>query len=362
VGEILKKTKRKPATKIANQRRKIRRFPIRKTCCFVNAEGYSCHKGKSNVQARNRVPDSERNKFPEDARCCDACCNHFKCSNVPCCFVNAEGYSCHEGNSNVQARNRVPESERSKFPEDARCCDACSWHFNCSNTTCCFADAEGYSCHNGNSNVRATRCVPESERSKFPEDARCCDACYRHFNNSNVTCCFADAEGYSCHKGKSNVQVRNRVPESERSKFPEDARCCDACYRHFKYSNVPCCFVNAEGYSCHEGDPNVRARRPVPESERHNFPEDARCCSACCIALIEKKNLALENLCHKCAAGVYGQKRKRGGRHVTRDPIFNEELWTCEACNHKARCQRWYRNTCAEQGKPRPKFYRNRQY
>jgi len=129
VGEILKKTKRKPATKIANQRRKIRRFPNRKTCCFAGAQGYSCrHKGDSNAQATRCVPESERNNFPEDAMCCEACYRHFKYSNVPCCFAGAQGYSCHKGDSNAQARNRVPESERNKFPEDARCCATCYNH------------------------------------------------------------------------------------------------------------------------------------------------------------------------------------------------------------------------------------------
>ena len=237
VGEILKKTKRKPATKIANQRRKIRRFPNRKTCCFAGAQGYSCrHKGDSNVRATRCVPESERKNFPEDAMCCDACCNHFKYSNVPCCFADAEGYSCrHKGDSNFQVRSRVPESERKNFPEDARCCNACCNHFKCSNVTCCFADAEGYSCrHKGDSNAQATRCVPESERNNFPEDAMCCEACYRHFKYSNVPCCFAGAQGYSCHKGDSNAQARNRVPESERNKFPEDARCCATCYNHLQ--------------------------------------------------------------------------------------------------------------------------------
>ena len=115
--------KRKPATKIANQRRKIRRFPV--TCCFVNAEGYSCHKGKSNVRATRCVPESERNKFPEDAKCCDACYKRFKYSNVTCCFVNADGYSCHKGKADVQARFRVPESEKNKFSENDRCCKSC---------------------------------------------------------------------------------------------------------------------------------------------------------------------------------------------------------------------------------------------
>ena len=300
VGEILKKTKRKPATKIANQRRKIRRFPIRKTCCFVNAEGYSCHKGKSNVQATRCVPESERNKFPEDARCCRTCCNHFKCSNVTCCFVNAEGYSCHKGKSNVRATRCVPESERNKFPEDARCCVTCCNHFKYSNVTCCFAGAKGYSCHKGDSNVQATRCVPESERNKFPEDARCCNACCNHFKCLNVTCCFVNAKGYSCHKGKSNAPARIRVPESERSKFPEDARCCDVCYNHFKYSNVKCCFVNAEGYSCHKGKSNVRATRCVPESERNKFPEDARCCRTCYNRLQDAYFFHLGRVCSDC--------------------------------------------------------------
>ena len=73
-----KQRKRKPATKIANQRRKIRRSPVRTTCCFVNADGYSCHKGKADVQARFRVPESEKNKFSENDRCCKSCYNRLQ--------------------------------------------------------------------------------------------------------------------------------------------------------------------------------------------------------------------------------------------------------------------------------------------
>ena len=303
VGEILKKTKRKPATKIANQRRKIRRFPNRKTCCFAGAQGYSCrHKGDSNVRATRCVPESERKNFPEDARCCDACYRHFKCLNVTCCFVDAKGYSCHKGKSNAQARKRVPESERKNFPEDAMCCDACCNHFKYSNVPCCFADAEGYSCrHKGDSNFQVRSRVPESERKNFPEDARCCNACCNHFKCSNVTCCFADAEGYSCrHKGDSNAQATRCVPESERNNFPEDAMCCEACYRHFKYSNVPCCFAGAQGYSCHKGDSNAQARNRVPESERNKFPEDARCCATCYNHLQDAYFFHLGRVCSDC--------------------------------------------------------------
>ena len=299
VGEILKKTKRKPATKIANQRRK--RSPIRKTCCFAGAQGYSCrHKGDSNVRATRCVPESERNNFSEDAMCCNACYVHFKYSNVTCCFAGAQGYSCHKGDPNVRARNRVPESERKKFPEDAMCCDACYNHFKYLNVECCFAGAQGYSCHKGDSNGQARNRVPESERNKFPEDARCCDACCNHFKCSNVPCCFAGAQGYSCHKGDSNAQARKRVPESERNKFPEDAMCCDTCYNHFKCSNVTCCFAGAQGYSCHKGNPNVRARRSVPESERSKFPEDARCCLTCYNNVQDAHFFHLGRVCSDC--------------------------------------------------------------
>ena len=179
--DVLKK--RKPATKIANQRRKIRRFPV--TCCFVNAEGYSCHKGKSNVQATRCVPESERNKFPEDAMCCDACYKRFKYSNVKCCFVNADGYSCHKGKADVRARLRVPESEKNKFSENAKCCDTCYRHFKCSNVTCCFVNADGYSCHKGKADVRATYRVPESEKNKFSENDRCCKSCYNRLQDAH---------------------------------------------------------------------------------------------------------------------------------------------------------------------------------
>ncbi|CAL6379929.1 unnamed protein product [Bathycoccus prasinos] len=229
-----KQRKRKPATKIANQRRKIRRSPVRTTCCFVNADGYSCHKGKADVQATHRVPESEKNKFSENAKCCNTCYRHFKYSNVTCCFVNADGYSCHKGKADVQATYRVPESEKNKFSENAKCCDACYRHFKCSNVTCCFVNADGYSCHKGKADVQATYRVPESEKNKFSENDRCCDACYQHFKCSNVTCCFVNADGYSCHKGKADVQARFRVPESEKNKFSENDRCCKSCYNRLQ--------------------------------------------------------------------------------------------------------------------------------
>ena len=180
-----KQRKRKPATKIANQRRKIRRSPVRTTCCFVNADGYSCHKGKADVQATHRVPESEKNKFSENAKCCNTCYRHFKYSNVTCCFVNADGYSCHKGKADVQATYRVPESEKNKFSENDRCCDACYQHFKCSNVTCCFVNADGYSCHKGKADVQARFRVPESEKNKFSENDRCCKSCYNRLQDAH---------------------------------------------------------------------------------------------------------------------------------------------------------------------------------
>ncbi|CCO15871.1 unknown protein [Bathycoccus prasinos] len=228
--DVLKK--RKPATKIANQRRKIRRSPVRTTCCFVNADGYSCHKGKADVQARLRVPESEKNKFSENAKCCDTCYRHF--NGRTCCFVNADGYSCHKGKADVRATYRVPESEKNKFSENDRCCKSCYRHFKYSNVTCCFVNADGYSCHKGKADVRATYRVPESEKNKFSENAKCCNTCYRHFKYSNVTCCFVNADGYSCHKGKADVRATYRVPESEKNKFSENDRCCKSCYNRLQ--------------------------------------------------------------------------------------------------------------------------------
>jgi len=55
---------------------------------------------------------------------------------------------------------------------------------------------------------------------------------------SKVTCCFAGLPTYSCHKGGLDVQARFRVPEAERQNFSENARCCDTCYRHFRDSQA----------------------------------------------------------------------------------------------------------------------------
>ena len=82
------------------------------------------------------------------------------------------------------------------------------------------------------------------------------------------------------------------------------------------------------------------------------------CCAGCYDKAIEKKNLELENLCHRCAAGVDGQKRKRGGRHVALDPIFSGEFWTCEECKRKTWNRKWYIAKLEKQGKPKPRSYK----
>jgi hypothetical protein len=86
------------------------------------------------------------------------------------------------------------------------------------------------------------------------------------------------------------------------------------------------------------------------------------CCRGCCDKAIEKKNLELENLCHRCAAGVDGQKRKRGGRHVALDPIFSGEFWTCEECKRKVRKRKWYIAKLEKQGKPKPRLNKKRKF
>jgi len=333
--DVLKK--RKPATKIANQRRKIRRSPVRTTCCFVNADGYSCHKGKADVPARLRVPESEKNKFSENDRCCDACYKRFKFSNVKCCFVNADGYSCHKGDPNVRATCCVPESEKNKFSENDRCCETCYRHFKCSNVTCCFVNADGYSCHKGKADVRARLRVPESEKNKFSENAKCCDTCYRHFKFSNVTCCFVNADGYSCHKGDPNVRATCYVPESERNKFPEDAKCCDACYKRFKYSNVTCCFVNADGYSCHKGKADVQARFRVPESEKNKFSENDRCCKSCYNRLQDAHFFRLKRVCVNCRLLGYDPANTPGAWKLWQ--VGNDRFLLCSTCYDNSQAQ-----------------------
>ena len=75
--------KRKPATKIAKQRRKNNRSPIRKskvTCCFAGLAGYSCHTGGLDIQARYHVPEAEKkkNNFSKNASCFATCYRYFR--------------------------------------------------------------------------------------------------------------------------------------------------------------------------------------------------------------------------------------------------------------------------------------------
>jgi hypothetical protein len=92
----------------------------------------------------------------------------------------------------------------------------------------------------------------------------------------------------------------------------------------------------------------------IDDDDRSGQP----CCRGCYDKAIEKKNLELENLCHRCAAGVDGQKRKRGGRHVQLDPIFSGEFWTCEECKRKVRGRQLYIAKLEKQGKPKPRIYK----
>ena len=185
-GKILKKSKRKPATKIAKQRRKNNRSPVRKskvTCCFAGLANYSCHTGGLDIQARCRVPEAEKDNFSENDRCCNTCYRHFTYSKVTCCFAGLANYSCHTGGLDTRATNRVPEAEKDKFSENDRCCTTCSRHFTYSNVTCCFAGLPNYSCHTGRLDIRALCRVPEAQKDNFSENDRCCDTCYRHFRD-----------------------------------------------------------------------------------------------------------------------------------------------------------------------------------
>ena len=131
-GKILKKSKRKPATKIAKQRRKNNRSPVRKskvTCCFAGLANYSCHTGGLDTRATNRVPEAEKDKFSENDRCCTTCSRHFTYSNVTCCFAGLPNYSCHTGRLDIRALCRVPEAKKDNFSENDRCCNTCYLHF-----------------------------------------------------------------------------------------------------------------------------------------------------------------------------------------------------------------------------------------
>ena len=225
-GKILKKPKGKPGIKIAKQRRKNNRSPIRKskvTCCFAGLAGYSCHTGRLDIQARYHVPEAEKkkNNFSENARCCNTCYQRFTYSNVTCCFAGLAGYSCHTGGLDIQARHHVPEAEKKKnnFSENARCCNTCYQRFMYSNFTCCFAGLAGYSCHTGGLTLKPYH-VPEAEKKKnnFSKNARCCRTCFRHFKYSNVTCCFAGLAGYSCHTGRSIFELRIWFGSREKEK------------------------------------------------------------------------------------------------------------------------------------------------
>ena len=147
--------------------------------------------------------------------------------------------------------------------------------------------------------------------------------------------------------------------------------CCDKLIKGQKYvfpkregddrSGKACCLgcrTKALNLKCAGCDKLIKGQNRVFPKIDGDVRSGQPCCRGCYDKAIEKKNLELENLCHRCAAGVDGQKRKRGGRHVALDPIFSGEFWTCEECKRKARNRKWYIAKLEKQGKPKPRSYK----
>ena len=212
-----------------------------------------------------------------------------------------------------------------------------------SNFTCCFAGLAGYSCHTGGLTLKPYH-VPEAEKKKnnFSKNARCCRTCFRHFKYSNVTCCFAGLAGYSCHTGRLDIRATNMVPEAEKKKnnFSENARCCDTCSLHFKYSDVTCCFAGLAGYSCHTGRLDVRATINVPEAEKkkNNFSKNARCCATCYRYFRDLHAFQSESVCEICEllpGPTSGGWRKFRLTEEESKALGADILLLCSKCHHR---------------------------
>jgi hypothetical protein len=178
---------------------------------------------------------------------------------------------------------------------------------------------------------------------------------------------------------EEDKEMSDLVDEKQVKTRNEKCVCCDKLIKGQKYvfpkregdvrSGKACCHGCYDKARAEKMNENcvVCQKQITSDIRRHpKIDGDVRsgqpCCRGCYDKAIEKKNLELENLCHRCAAGVDGQKRKRGGRHVTLDPIFSGEFWTCEECKRKARNRKWYIAKLEKQGKPKPRSYKKRKF
>ena len=161
------------------------------------------------------------------------------------------------------------------------------------------------------------------------------------------------------------------VDEKQVKTRNEKCVCCDKLIKGPKYvfpkregddrSGKACCRgcrTKALNLKCAGCDKLIKGKKFVFPKREGDVRSGKACCAGCYDKAIEKKNLELENLCHRCAAGVDGQKRKRGGRHVALDPIFSGEFWTCEECKRKTWNRKWYIAKLEKQGKPKPRSYK----
>jgi len=156
--------------------------------------------------------------------------------------------------------------------------------------------------------------------------------------NLKCVCCDKPIKGQKCVFPKREGDVRS------------GKACCLGCRTKALNLKCVCC------------DKPIKGQKYVFPKREGDDRSGKACCRGCCDKAIEKKNLELENLCHRCAAGVDGQKRKRGGRHVALDPIFSGEFWTCEECKRKVRKRKWYIAKLEKQGKPKPRLNKKRKF
>ena len=172
-------------------------------------------------------------------------------------------------------------------------------------------------------------------------------------------------------KNEEDKEMSDLVDEKQVKTRNEKCVCCDKLIKGQKYvfpkregddrSGKACCrgcLTKALNLNCAGCDKPIKGQKFVFPKREGDVRSGQPCCHGCYDKAIEKKNLELENLCHRCAAGVDGQKRKRGGRHVTIDPIFSGEFWTCEECKRKVRGRQLYIAKLEKQGKPKPRSYK----
>jgi hypothetical protein len=205
----------------------------------------------------------------------------------------------------------------------------------CSVTKCYFG------CHLKNSKDRRFLYrIPENANvpTNVRKGQRCCQTCYRYWRFLHEPCVFAGHSEYKC-RARGSTTARGDKPVPELDHVPKDVRgkrCCDTCYKYWRFLHEPCVFAGHSKYKFHPEGSTARARYKAPtlDDDPDNL-SGQRCCQTCYRIC---KDIQSNELCIPC----WGNGRQSGGGHIVhgKDGMKVYMCNTCAARTQNARFRR----------------------